>query len=376
MNRWRWAGAFIFALSAACLLSTDKLPVYGQEKKEDKKADTKAQEKKADEKKAEEKKTEEKKTEEKKVEQKEEKKTETTAGKGDGWKFTAFDPKGKPFYQELTTTTDQRMKVMGQTVEQKQKQTFIIQWTPKEKDAKGNYVVTQKIVGVKMNIDIGGNKINYDSTLPKEKQPKNPMTDFFNQLLNQDLTFSISPDKMEVTDIQGRNEFIKSLGDTNPQMTSLLKTILSEDALKKMAEPTWWALPTDSPEKTKTWNRESTLNLGPIGSYKTKFDFTYGGKKGDLEKIDIKSQMTYTAPQDKAGLPFVIKTADLKSKEGSGEALFDPAKGRFDSTKMTMKLDGTLTIEVGNMSTDISLEQTQDSTSKSSDANPWGDTKK
>ena len=366
MNRWRWVGP-VFLLTAACLLSFDKLPVFGQEKKTEEKTEKKADEKKAEEKKAEEKKAEEK-------------KAETSAGKGDGWKFTAFDPKSKPFFQELTTTTTQNMKVMGQTVEQKQKQTFIIQWTPKEKDAKGNYVVTQKIAGVKMNIDIGGNKIDYDSTVAKEKQPKNPMTDFFNQLLNQELTFTINPDTMKVVEIQGRDQFIKSLGDTNPQMTSLLKTILSEEALQKMAEPTWWALPEKAVSKGDTWSKDSELKLGPIGTYKTKFDFTYAGKaeKGNLEKVDIKAQMTYTAPQDKAGLPFVIKSAELSSKDGSGEAYFDPAKGRFDSSKINMKLNGTLTIEVGNMSTDIALDQSQESTSKTTDTNPWGgsDTKK
>ena len=365
MNRCRWIGALFFALTAVCLLSTDKLPVYGQDKKEDKKADEKKAEAKADEKKA------EAKADEKKAE---EKKAEKAEGKGDALKFTAFDPKSKPFHQELTTTTKQTMKVMGQTVEQNQKQTFIVLWTPKEKDKNGNFVVTQKIVGVKMDIDIGGNKIAYDST--NQNQPKNPMTDFFSQLLNKELTFTISPDKMKVESIEGRNEFIKSLGDTNPQMQSLLKTILSEDALKAMAEPTWWALPEKGVSKGDTWNRESTLNLGPIGTYNTKFDFTYAGKQSNLDKIDIKTTMKYTAPTDTAGLPFVIKRAELKSTEGSGEALFDASKGRFDNTKVNMKLDGTLVIEVGNMSTDISLNQNQESTSKTTDTNPWGDGKK
>src|SRR4051812_18992612 len=94
--------------------------------------------------------------------------------------FKAFNAGAQPFYQELETETVQNMKVMGQEVTQKQNQTFYIQWTPKtEKDAK-DWTVQEKIVGVKMNIDIGGNKIAYDST--DEKQSANPMSDFFNAL--------------------------------------------------------------------------------------------------------------------------------------------------------------------------------------------------
>ena len=54
------------------------------------------------------------------------------------------------------------MKLQTQTVTQKQKQTFMILWTPKENDKDGNYVVTQQIKGVNMEIDISSNKIELD----------------------------------------------------------------------------------------------------------------------------------------------------------------------------------------------------------------------
>src|SRR5262249_26989432 len=134
------------------------------------------------------------------------------------WK--AFDPK-TVFYQELVTNTTQDMKVMGQEISQKQSQTFYLKWTADEKKD-GNYVVTQEIVGLKMNINIGGNTIAYDST--EEKQPQNPMSEFFKALLGLKLKLTITP-KMEVKDIEGQEEFVKKLGGTNPQMEPLLKNI-------------------------------------------------------------------------------------------------------------------------------------------------------
>jgi hypothetical protein len=359
MNLWRWCGTFLFLMGLACLVASPKGlgPVSAQEKKDEKKSEAK----KTEEKKSEEKKTEEKKTEEKKQE---------AAGQG-GLKFTAFDPDAKPFFQELTTTTTQNMKVMGQEIPQKQEQTFIVEWIPEKKDQSGNYVVKQKIVGIKMNIDIGGNKISYDSTI---KNQKNPMTDFFDQLLKQELEFHITPG-LEVKEVKGREEFIKSLGETNPQMMSLLKQILSQEALTKMAEPTWFALPPAG--GGKTWNKASDLNLGPIGKYHTVFTFTDEGQEKkdnkELEKISIKAELSYTAPSDKesSGLPFTIKEAKLSSKSASGEAYFDRSKGRFASSKMDMKLGGTLTISVGNMNTEITLDQDQKSTSQTMDSNPW-----
>src|SRR5262249_8861478 len=89
------------------------------------------------------------------------------------WK--AFNKDSKPFYQEMETNTTQDMKVQGMQVRQEQKQTFWIKWTP-VKDEKDSWTVKQKIAGVKMNINIGGNTIDYDST--QANPPANPLTEF------------------------------------------------------------------------------------------------------------------------------------------------------------------------------------------------------
>ena len=108
------------------------------------------------------------------------------------WKFE----KGKPFYQEMTTETNQTMTIQGNKVENQQKQTFYFSWTPKEKKD-DSYTVVQKILGVKMDIDIAGNKISYDSTAAQ--QPKNPMSEFFKQLVNSEFTITIGKSTYYVT---------------------------------------------------------------------------------------------------------------------------------------------------------------------------------
>src|SRR5438132_14369349 len=78
------------------------------------------------------------------------------------WKFE----KDKPFYQEMTTKTQQDMQVMGMPVKQTQDQTFYFSWQFKEEDKDKNTVVTQKIEGVKLTITVAGNPITFDSTNP------------------------------------------------------------------------------------------------------------------------------------------------------------------------------------------------------------------
>lgn len=291
-------------------------------------------------------------------------------GGGDKLDFKAFSKKGNVFYQELTTDTKQTMKVMGQEVKQDQKQTFYIEWTVGEPQGK-NWVVTQKIIGVKMDINIGGNKIAYDST--DDKAPKNPMTDFFEALKQADLKLTIDSDTLKVTKIDGAETLIDKLSSTNPQLQPLLKSILSEAALKQMAEPTWGAVPTSPKKKGEDWKKEYTLDLGGIGTYDTKYTYILASDDAKVAKIDIKADLTYKAPPgDRRTLPFEIKSADLTGKTtgDKNEAIFDKEKGRIESSTVSMELKGKMDIAISGQTTTVELNQTQTSTVATTDANP------
>jgi hypothetical protein len=338
MRICRLIGVVFFAAVVTCFVST-QIPASAGDKGADAKQDKDKDKDKGDEKKP---------------------------ATGGGTAFKAFDG-SDPFYQEVRTETTQLMTVQGQEVTQKQEQTFYIEWTPRGKDKDGNYEVVQKVIGVKMKIDIGGNNVDYDSTIDPAKQQKNQVAAFFDALMSQPLTFTISSD-LEVKKIDGRTEFIKKLADTNPAIKTLLDTIMSENALKKMADPTWFAVPPS--DGRTTWTVNSELKLGGVGNYHTTFRFNLKGSDKGKDTIDIKAELKHTPPGEKeSGLPFKIRSASVAGN-GKGTAVFDRNLGRIESSTLSMKLAGDLTIEVGEMTTDIKLDQTQTSTCKTSSSRP------
>ena len=294
--------------------------------------------------------------------------------KSDEVKFTfgAFAPskdkdgKEVSFFQKLDTTTTQEMSVEkgGTAMKQVQTQTFIIQWTPKEKKG-SDFVLEQQIVYVKMDIKIGTTNIGYDSGAAN--QPKNPMTEFFGELMKVKLTIQVN-DKMEVTNVEGSKEFVDKLGDSHPQMKNLLKSILGADAIKKMSEQTWKAIPLKSVKKGDTWEGEADLNLGPIGTYKNKYKYKLDSFDDKMAKISVTPSMIYSAPKDAGDkgdqLPFKIKgdsklTSD--DKDSSGTVIFDREKGRISESSMKMKVSGTVVIDIGGTDTRVELKQDQES---------------
>jgi hypothetical protein len=281
------------------------------------------------------------------------------------WKFTP----GSTFYQDLTTTTNQNMKVMGQDVSQKQSQTFYFSWTPQgDKDKDGNWTLLQKIIGVKMNITINDQTISFDSQ--NTGGTNSALAEFFKALIDSE--FKLTIDKSgKVTKVEGRDEFIKKLGAANQQMEPLLRKILSDEALKQMADPTFGFVPGKEVAKGEEWTKKSELNLGPIGSYTNEYKYKYEGKEGDQQKVGVTTTLVYKTPTEGSeGLPFKITGADLKSKDATGTILFDETKGRVGQLKMALKLEGSLDIEIGGTKTKVDLKQDQTTTINTSDKSP------
>jgi hypothetical protein len=289
-------------------------------------------------------------------------------------KFELKLEKDKAFFQKMTTDVTQVIKVQGQDLTQKQDSTFFFKWSP-EKQEGDKWTLKQKIEGLKMSIDISGNPITYDST--KADQPGsagNPgLMDFFKNLQGAEFLVTLNTKSWKVEKVEGKDDFIKKLGAGNMQMDSLLKKIMTDDALKQMADPTFGFIP-DSPKAPKeTWEKKQTLGLGPIGSYEVSYKFTFAGKdpvKKNLDRIDVTTSLTYKPPTESTeGLLFKIKDGKLTSKDldpGQQSAiLYNPATGRIEEATIFLKLRGELTVTIGGTDTKVELDQSQKTTIES-----------
>jgi hypothetical protein len=286
------------------------------------------------------------------------------------WKFD----KDKTFYQEMKTETQQTMKVQGSDVVQKQDMTFYFSWTPKSPEG-DNWIIEQKIIGVVMKIDIGGTKVEYDSR--KDAPAGNPLGDFFNKLKDSEFKITLNTKENKVTKVEGRDAFVSKLIGANPQMEKLLKQILTDDALKEMAEPTFAAVPANPVKPGDTWERSAKIEMGPLGRYENTYKYKYEGTGQDkLDTIKIDVTTKYVPPPDTAmnpaegALPFKIKKGDLKSTSSSGTVKFDNAKGRVESSDMNLEIKGDLEIEISGQVTKVELTQKQTTSVKTLDKNP------
>ena len=297
--------------------------------------------------------------------------------------FKGKDGKLVPFYQEMKTTVAQDIVVQGQTLSQKQTSTFWYKWNPleekqvKEKDQDvTKLVVTQKIEGLEMSIDISGNPINYSSKDGTTTAGNPGLVDFFKALNGTEFTVTLGKN-YKVEKVDGKAEFLKKLGTGSPQMEQLLGKVMTDDALREMTDPTFNLFPDSPKEPGKMWEKKTKLNLGPIGSYDLTYKLKYvavetadGPHKG-MDKIEIETVITYTAPKGKAeGLLFRIKegsTLTSVPEDSKGVIYYDSKAKRIESAEIKIKLKGKLTVQIGNVETQVELIQQQTTSIKTKD---------
>jgi hypothetical protein len=291
-----------------------------------------------------------------------------------------------PFYQEMTTDVAQHIKVQGQDLPQRQKSVFYYQWTPfkEEKVKEGNEEVTktmvkQKIEGLEMDIDISGNPIKYSSkSTDAAGAAGNPgLVEFFKNLKDTEFTITIGKG-YKVEKVEGKEGFIAKLGAGNAQMDALLKKVMTDDALKEMTDPTYKLFPDGPKKKGDKWEKKSSLNLGPIGSYELTYKFTFVDPETapdkaaykDFDKIEVETIINYTAPKDTEGLLFRIKEGSKLTSDpaaSKGVVYYDSKNQRIPFAEIKIKLKGDLTVVIGGTDTKVELTQEQTTTIKTGD---------
>ncbi|MBP3960919.1 hypothetical protein J8F10_37330 [Gemmata sp. G18] len=294
--------------------------------------------------------------------------------------FGTKDKDGKytPYYQEVTTEVTQVIKVQGQDLTQKQKSVFWYQWTPiKEDKVKEGaedvtkWTVKQKIEGLEMNIDISGNPINYSSKTETPGSAGNPgLVEFFKGLKDSEFTVTLGKN-YKVEKVEGKEDFIKKLGAGSAQMDALLKKVMTDDALKEMVDPTSKLFP-DGPKKVgESWEKKTSLNLGPIGSYELLYKLKYAAVEKEKDKIEVETAITYTAPKENPeGLLFRIKEGSKLTSDpakSKGTVIYDPKTKRIESAEINITLKGDLIVVIGGTDTRVELTQEQKTIIKTQD---------
>lgn len=115
---------------------------------------------------------------------------------------------------------------------------------------------------------------------------------------------------------------------------------LSEETIKALMSQALCSLPKDDAAASAGWDYTNAMEMGPIGTMKTKYKYTAGGTEQvggkSLDKINASSEVTFEPKEDEDSDVDVF--LELAEQSGSGSVLFDAAAGRAVSSNFEQKV--------------------------------------
>ncbi len=255
------------------------------------------------------------------------------------WKFK----KGDKFYLEAVTDQKQSLQVMGKAVQQNQSSTTI--QSVEVKEASGEKVVLslrfESIKQKKADGGVGGG--GTEAMLDKLK--------------GTTFTVTMAPGG-KIGKFEGYDEMVNKLAEKNEDTAKMIRIVMSEESLRKNVEEIFNFLPDRPVSKGDTWKTETTLPLGPIGTFKAISNYTLDGKAKEGELISFKSDLVYSLPKAGAEGPFKVTKGDLKAENAKGTLVFDNTRGRLVRGDNSATIKGAITMDI--MGNTIDMEMTID----------------
>lgn len=264
------------------------------------------------------------------------------------WRFTPGET--LEYHSEQRTTA--HATIEGQEQETAMHLQMDVKWTTKSVDPKGSAKIEQTMTRIQFKISIPlptPQTIEYDSsskTAP-EGEAAQAMSKVFSALVGRVTTISMDP-QGQISDVKLPDNLLAQLAEL-PE-ASQGDGVMSEKGLKEMITRIGLAFPGKPLSVGDHWDKTLTTDL-PFGKQKVTTTYQYAATNSDgMEKI---TTTTRTAIDADPNFPYQIA---VKDNVGSGEILFDGARGRIQSVSSTQKM--TLEIVMGEESVQQSVEQT------------------
>jgi hypothetical protein len=278
--------------------------------------------------------------------------------------------KDKVFYQEVTVITRQALKEMNGEIKRAQEQTFYFSWRPVGQDKDGNWVLKQKVEGVRIAIDnMDGVKVEYDS---RNDDGSDTRILAWSCRLFVDSEFLVTYGKdSSVHKVEGRDELIKKLSAADPWRKILSQPALGETTLLQAAEILLNPLNPKAVRPGDSWTRQQMLDCPLIGKIQSSYRFNCGRQEGEITQIQVQSTVDVNEIKGKG--------KEIKGS-GTGIVLFDSERGRIVSEELELKLKGKIDIAGQGLNLipdpatlvheEAELTESQKITVKISDINP------
>lgn len=268
---------------------------------------------------------------------------------------------GDAFYSNSVADMEMTMTLMDKDLEITMKVTTVQRF--KVLSAKPGATKVEMII-LSMKIEAKG--------LPTEVPG---LGDIGDRVKNTPITATLNDD-MEVTKVEGYEKFLDKLADGDEAVRKQMKGQITEASVGQMVSQVFTFAPSKPVKVGDTWNRTDKIPAGGLGNATVKQKYKLESVANDTAKITVGGDLAFkegdgTIPN----LPEGVKVSkfDMKADKYKGTVQFDTKAGRLKELKLTMDLNGSITMSAGGMDIDLKMKIKSIQTATVTDKNPLKD---
>jgi hypothetical protein len=266
---------------------------------------------------------------------------------------------GKRYLQRVEMNQVMEIKPPGssQTMKQETKQTQDIAISvTKDRDG-GGHELQMEITAMVMNMKMGGATLmNFDSKKPATDDTVNPAAPVFRNLIGAHISL-ITDASGRIESVEGFQEFMDRVtGGSPPEAAAMLKSFLSEDSMKEMADA-GRGLPDKAVKIGDSWPVKVAVPMGPLGRriMDKKFVFKSWELHDKHKCVVLEHTGDISMTSDSGSSEIGGMTMAIDQGKTTGTTWFDPALGMACET--SFKQDITFKVNVQGKSMNTPMHQ-------------------
>jgi hypothetical protein len=177
-------------------------------------------------------------------------------------------------------------------------------------------------------------------------------------------------DRMEVTSFEGENPPPRIVAGKQGA-GFLMVSLMDEDGWKELAQITFFQ-PEGPIRKGDQWSRPMSHSWGPLGEWKGRIAFQYGGQRQQLHAMPYVLQLRHHPAAGKdAAFPLPLGDPAFVIRQAGGVIHFDAQQGRVAAAEELFHVTGKFDIALLGQNTTLELEERQEFAIRVHSQNPW-----
>lgn len=252
--------------------------------------------------------------------------------------------KNAVYEMNMQSNSDINQEMMGQNMKISQKLQMIFSFHVTDVLPNKNFQIQYSMDRMKMDVDVNGNQISFDSQNPDENSPLGPVLKAMNAMK---VTFELTP-LGKVTQVSGLDEVVQKIA-ANPQLAQSMQMFSNKENFQNFTEQTFSYIPENKISEGDKWSTQ--IKMPSLMDSKVTMNFEVAGLSKGMLNLNVNSDVNAQGPVEQNGMKMDMNMTGTQS----GTMAIDTNDGWARSSTLNQKFDMKLKLKNPQTGADMEI---------------------